>query len=100
MEIKEIIERIAYFRNIKNTSARALSENIGKSSNYINRLESLCFNIPTSVLLEIIDTLGISPEEFFASNYKSYKKDSELCDLIKNMSVEKKNSLIDLIKHM
>lgn len=100
MELKDVIQRIGYFRNEKNMSARDLSFSIDKAENYINRLESSHFNVPTSVLLEIIETLEVSPEQFFASNYRTFKMDGELYNLIKNLPLEKKKILIDLIKHM
>lgn len=98
MEMKDIIARIGYFRVKQNLSARELSVRIGKSKNYINRLESTNFNLPTCVLLEIIEALGISPEEFFSSNYTTYKLDNELSQLLKTLPTSKKESLMDFIK--
>lgn len=100
MEIQEIIKRINYFRNIKNMSARALSDAIDKSENYINRLENAGFNLPVTVLLDIITVLEITPEEFFSSNFQTYKNDNELYNLIKDMPQDKKQSLINFIKHI
>ena len=73
MKIREIVDRIIYFRDIKSVSARELSLSVGKNENYINQLESLSFIVPTDILLNIIDNLGITPEEFFAEDYKNYK---------------------------
>lgn len=98
MELKSVIERIGYFRNKKNLSARELSLRIGKNDTYINILESRVINLPTSVLLEIIEALEISPEEFFSSNYTTYKLDNELSQLLKTLPTSKKESLMDFIK--
>lgn len=73
MKIREIADRIIYFRDKRGLSARELSLNVGKNENYINQLESLSFVVPTDILLNIIDNLGITPEEFFAEDYKNYK---------------------------
>lgn len=100
MNIKEIIKRINYFRNRKNMSARALSDAIDKSENYINRLENVGINLPITVLLEIINALEISPEEFFSSNFRTYRNDNELYNLIKDMPEDKKQSLTNFIKHI
>ena len=97
MEIKEVIQRIGYFRNKANLSARELSLRIGKHEGYINKLESKDFNLPTTMLLEIINALNITPAEFFADNYIDYKKDKEIYNLIANMSAEKKTGLISFI---
>lgn len=98
MKTRDIIDRIAFFRTQKNLSARELSLRIDKHEGYINKLESLDFNLPTSVLLEIIEALEISPEEFFADNYQTFKKDEELLSLIKSLPQSKKDSLITFIK--
>lgn len=100
MNIKEIIKRINYFRNRKNMSARALSDAIDKSENYINRLENVGINLPITVLLEIINALEISPEEFFSRNFRTYRNDNELYNLIKDMPEDKKQSLTNFIKHI
>lgn len=98
MKTKDIIDRISFFRTKKNLSARELSLRIDKHDGYINKLESLDFNLPTSVLLEIIESLEITPEEFFAENYQTFKKDEELLALIKSLPQSKKDSLIDFIQ--
>lgn len=99
MDLNEIINRIGYFRNKKNLSARELSLLIGKHGGYINKLENKDFNLPTSVLLKILETLNISCEEFFADNYADYEQDKEIFDLLNALPAERKKSFIDLMKN-
>lgn len=94
MELKDIIERIGYFRNKANLSARELSLRIGKHDGYINKLESNDFNLPTSMLLEILSAFNVSPEEFFAENYTDYKQNKEIMQLLNKMPLDKKANLI------
>ena len=96
--LKDIVERIQFFRNKLNLSARNLSLSIGKNGGYINKLECLDFNITITTLYEIIDALKIEPEEFFAKNYKTYQLDKDLYDIINTMSYDKKQSLLLYIK--
>ena len=98
MEIKEVVKRIGYFRYKKNLSARELSLRLDKNESYINKLESNDFNLPTEMLLKIIQSLEVSPEEFFSENYMNYDVDKELYNLIQSLSAEKKNHLIEFIK--
>ena len=98
MEMKEVIQRIGYFRNKANLSARELSLRLGKHDGYINKLESKDFNLPTSMLLEILEALEITPAEFFADDYTNYKNDKEILDLLKTMSKEKRDNLLLFIK--
>ena len=100
MEIKDIAMRIWYFRNRKNLSARELSLRLDKSPTYINQIECGNFKVSLPVLLQILDTLEIPCSEFFADNYKNYNQDKEIMDLLNNLSVERKNTFIDLMRNM
>lgn len=71
---------------------------IGKHDGYINKLETQYFNVPVDVLLEILECLEISPEEFFSENYKNYQLDINLYNAIKKLPLDKKNSLLSFIK--
>ena len=81
-------------------SARALSLQIDKHSGYIGKLECQDFNLSAEALLEIIDTLGIEVDEFFADNYATYKQDKELNDIFKGLSPDSKKTILDLMKNL
>ncbi|MBQ7880849.1 MAG: helix-turn-helix transcriptional regulator [Clostridia bacterium] len=102
MSIEEIVKRINYFRNKAKLSAKDLSLQIGKNYNYINRLEYLDFNLSSTVLFDIIKALGITTEEFFATDYINYSTKKELCDAIidavKSVPKDKLSNLIDKIQ--
>ncbi len=98
MDKKEVVLRISFFRNKKGLTARELSLMIGKSESYINRLEAQPFNIPITTMFDILSALEVEPEEFFAPNYKTYKRDNELYELISSMPADKKENLIQFIK--
>lgn len=98
MDKKEVTLRISFFRNRKGLTARELSLTIGKSESYINRLEARPFNIPVTTMLDILSALEVEPEEFFAANYKTFKRDNELYNLIAAMPNDKKENLIQFIK--
>ena len=98
MEIKEIIQRIEYFRNKRNLSARELSLSVGKNDSYITQLIKTEFNLSTKMLMEIISALDVSEEEFFAKNYRTYYIDRELYDAIIKLPEDKKYSLSNFLK--
>ncbi len=98
MTIDEVVRRISYFRNKAGLSARDLSLMLGKNESYINKLEIKEFNLPVKVLLDILECLGVSVEEFFSSNYENFKTENELRGLIKNLSKEQMEALLKLLK--
>ena len=100
MDLDILVQRIGYFRNKKNLSARELSLLIGKHGGYINKLESKDFNLPTSVLLKILETLNVSCEEFFAENFMTYKTDKELGSTFEKWSADNKKMILDLMKNL
>lgn len=98
MTVADIIERIAYFRIQKGMSARELSLQIGKHEGYINKLESASFNLPTDVLLDILECLQVPARKFFADNYKTYEVDEEFYSRIKKLPYNNRTSLLNFIK--
>ena len=100
MSIQEIVERIGIIRTRANLSARALSLTIGKNASYIHLLESekTTFEPSLSVLLDIIEVCGSTPEEFFYSDPNSYKQDKQALDFFKTLSSYQKEAIMNLYK--
>lgn len=94
MNINDVIERVSYFRTEKNISARELSLRINKNEAYINKLECFDFNLPTPVLLDIINALEVTPEEFFAEDYKNYKTKKAILNLLEEITNSVSNEKI------
>ena len=99
MDLNELVQRIGYFRNKINLSARELSLRIGKSETYINQVECRNFTVSLPVLFEIIEALEITCAEFYSDNYVAYKQDKEILDLLNALPAERKKSFIDLMKN-
>ncbi len=100
MSLKEIIQRISYFRNLKNISARELSLLIGKHEGYINKLESHDFNLPVEVLLDIITALDITTEEFFCMGEQYNPESKVLITKFNKLSKNNKETIIDLVNKL
>ncbi len=98
MDLKDVIQRIGYFRNRANLSARALSLDIDKNPAYITKLEVGEFEPSMQVVLDIIETCGTTPEEFFYENVNSYKLDKENLQIIEKLNESKKTALKELLK--
>lgn len=99
MNLDNLIQRIGYFRNKKNLSARELSLRIGKSNTYINQIECKNFTLSLPVLFDIINALEISAAEFFSDNYQNYEQDKEILSILYALSPDRKKSFLDLMKN-
>lgn len=100
MNMKDLINRISYFRVKKNLSARELSLQIGKAGGYINKLESYDFNLPVPVLLDILEALEVSAEEFFYLGQDYNKDTKELLHKFNKLSDANKQTIIDLVNKL
>ncbi len=98
MDYKQIIERLSLIRTRKNLSSRELGRMIGNSDTYFYKVEdgSIILNLPK--LLEILEALEISTEEFFYDDFENYKKDKEILSITKSLSKEELEALVVLLK--
>lgn len=98
MDLKEVLNRIGYFRNRANLSARALSFAIDKNKAYITKLEAGEYEPSMKVVLDIISACGTTPEEFFYENINDYQIDKETLSVLKKAPQNKKNAIKELLK--
>lgn len=98
MDKNDIIERIGYFRTKAKLSQKALSLDVDMNISYINRLECKKDFLPSmEVLLRIIESCGITEEEFFYSDIQNYEEDKEILDKIKQLPTEKRRALLKFL---
>ena len=97
---KDLIFKIGYFRNKNNLSARDTSLRLGYSESFMNRIETYKVELKVSTLLKFLELVEISVEEFFYTKPEDYKKDKELFDIIKGLSDENKETILNLAKKL
>ena len=100
MSYEDILFRIGYFRNKNNLSARETSLQLGYGDCFINRIERKSVELKVSTLMNFMELCNITPEEFFYYNPENYEKDKELLQIIKSLSNENKDALIDMAKRL
>ncbi len=98
MELKEFSLRLSQLRVNKGVSAREMSLDIGQSQSYINNIET-GVNFPSmTVFFYICEYLGITPAEFFATEYRNPVKAKELNEAIKGLKDDQLDNLISIAK--
>ncbi len=98
LNIQDIIDRILFFREQKKLSAKELSLRIGKAEDYISKLESRNFNLPTFVLLDILNVLDVDYNEFFSKDYKNYVVNERIMNAIENLSGRQRVLVLELLE--
>ena len=89
---EEILNRIGYFRNLRNISAYKLGLELGHSKTYFYRVESGEIALTLDMLLDILDILQVTTTEFFCPSLKD--DDKILLEMINNLSPENKQTIL------
>lgn len=98
MELKEFALRLSQLRLNKGVSAREMSLDIGQSHGYINGIETGVSFPSMTVFFYICEYLGITPAEFFATEYRNPVKAKELNESIKGLRDDQLDNLISIAK--
>ena len=100
MEKEAFIKRLTELRMEKGVSARDMSLSLGQSPGYINNIEN-GVNLPSmSMFFYICDYFGITPQEFFDINSTNPNKLNQLTDLAKDLSSDKMDLVMNLVKEL
>lgn len=95
MDLKTLIDRIAYVRIRANLSARKLSLLIGKNAGYVHMLEQNRNFAPTfETLMAILECCNTTVEEFFYYDIEQYKTDKPILELLSHIKDEEKKQAI------
>lgn len=98
MELKEILSRIGYIRNQKKLSAKEVSLQIGKSQQYVAKLETAQIKLSMIELLKILEVCDFPIDRFFSKNIDEEPINKELIELIEGLSLVKKKKLLEFLK--
>ena len=98
LTMQDISDRVVFFRWQKKLSAKELSLRIGKAEDYISKLESRNFNLPTFVLLEILNALEVEANEFFSKDYKNYVVNKRIVNAIEGLSDRQRMLILELLE--
>ena len=100
MEKQAFIKRLTELRMAKGVSARDMSLSLGRSPGYINNIEN-GVNLPSmAMFFYICDYLKITPKEFFDTDSLNPTKLNQLAALAKDLSSDKLDLVMNLVKEM
>lgn len=96
----DVINRIGFFRNKANLSARETSLRLGYSEQFVKRIENKSVELKVSTLLDFLDIVGITPQDFFCLGTNYNKDDKELLEAFGALSDKNKETIMTLIKSL
>lgn len=100
IDYNSVINRIGYFRTRANLSARETSLRLGYSEQFMKRIENKSVELKVSTLLDFMDIVDITPQDFFYMGDHYNKDDKNVLDLYNNLSEDSKQTIIDLMKKL
>ena len=100
IDYNDIIHRIGYFRTQANLSARETSLRLGYSEQFMKRIENKSVELKVRTLLDFFDIVDITPQDFFYMGEHYNKEDKNVLDLYNNLSLESKQTILDLMKKL
>lgn len=100
IDYNSVINRIGYFRTRANLSARETSLRLGYSEQFMKRIENKSVELKVSTLLDFMDIVDITPQDFFYMGDQYNKDDKNVLDLYNNLSEDSKQTIIDLMKKL
>lgn len=90
-------KRLSELRIQKGVSARDMSLSLGQNSGYINHIENQQTLPSLPVFFNICEYLGITPEQFFATDFKNPEMISNIVKDLKCLNQEQLSCLSVII---
>ena len=100
IDYDEIINRIGFFRNKANLSARETSLRLGYSEQFIKRIENKSVELKVKTLLDFCEVVDITPLDFFYLGEQYDKEDKTVLDAYNTLSPDSKRTILDLMKKL
>ena len=96
----DIIKRIGYFRTKAKLSMREASMQLGYNPQFMSTIENKSVELKVSTLLNFLDIVDITPQDFFYMGEHYNKEDKNVLELYNNLSDDGKQTIIDLMKKL
>ncbi len=96
----DVLNRMGYFMNKANLSARQTSLRLGFSEQFMKRIFNKTVELKVSTLLEFMDVVDITPQDFFYLGKEYNKEDKNVLDMFNNLSSEGKTTIVNLMKQL
>lgn len=97
---ESILNRMGFFMNKRNISARATSLQLGYSEQFMKRIFNKSVELKVKTLLDFCEIVDITPQDFFYLGEHYNKDDKNVLELYSNLSDDSKQTIIDLMKKL
>lgn len=100
MEIKEVLERLKFFRKLNGLTQAELSEKLSFNPQYIRMIENGKIDLKIGMLFDILKVLNVSVYDFFYLG-KIYNEDQkQIIDDLFKLKSEEQALITNMIKSL
>ncbi len=100
IDYDEVLNRVGYFMNKANLSARATSLDLGYSEQFMKRILNKSVELKVSTLLDFMTLVGITPQDFFYLGTNYNENDKQMLDMFNSLSNEGKEVIVSVMKQL
>lgn len=100
IDYDDVLNRIGFFMNKANMSARAISFRFDHGEQFMKRILNKKVELKVKTLLEFFDIVDITPQDFFYLGEEYNKEDKYMLDMFNNLSSEGKATIVNLMKQI
>ena len=100
IDYDELINRIVFFRNMRNLSARETSIKLGYNAQFLKTIENKSIELKARTLLDFCDVTDITLQDFVYLGKNYNPLDKQLLEEFSKLSDSSKQTIMDLIKKL
>ncbi len=97
---EDILNRMGFFMDKANLSARQTSLRLGYSEQFMKRIFNKSVELKVSTFLDFLELVDITPQDFFYLGKNFNRENKNILEMFNSLSTDNQQTIIDLMKKL
>lgn len=97
---EDILNRMGFFMDKANLSARQTSLRLGYSEQFMKRIFNKGVELKVSTFLDFLELVDITPQDFFYLGKNFNRENRNILEMFNSLSTDNQQTIIDLMKKL
>lgn len=97
---EDILNRMGFFMDKANLSARQTSLRLGYSEQFMKRIFNKSVELKLSTFLDFLELVDITPQDFFYIGKNFNRENKNILEMFNSLSTDNQQTIIDLMKKL
>ena len=97
---EDILNRMGFFMDKANLSARQTSLRLGYSEQFMKRIFNKSVELKVSTFLDFLELVDITPQDFFYIGKNFNRENKNILEMFNSLSTDNQQTIIDLMKKL